>query len=50
MKKNHKIVINCSKEHKDQLKREAEALGLSLNSYCLMKLLTNPKITLKYPK
>ncbi len=39
MKKNTKISMPISTEHKEILKKRAEALGLSLASYCLQVLL-----------
>lgn len=35
MKKNAKIIINCSTEHKQILKVRAQDNGVSLGSYCL---------------
>jgi len=44
MKKNHNLHIKLTSEQKSKLKHNAEKLGLSLSSYCLLVLLsTNPR-------
>jgi len=45
MKKNSKLHIPIDTESKKKLEKRAEALGLSLSSYCLLVLLKNkPKV------
>ena len=35
MKKNNKIIINCSTEQKEKIKKNADKIGLTLNQYVL---------------
>jgi len=43
MKKNDKIIINCTNEEKEKIKSQAEKLGLTLQEYVL-KLVLNTEV------
>ena len=46
MKKNNKIIINCTSEEKDKIKAQSKQADMKLQDYCL-KILLNVVIELK---
>jgi predicted DNA binding CopG/RHH family protein len=46
MKKNNKIIINCSTEQKEKIKKQADKIGLTLQEYAL-KVLLNTQVEIR---
>jgi len=46
MKKNNKLIINCTTDQKEKIKNQAEKIGLTLQEY-ILKIALNTEIIIK---
>jgi len=46
MRKNNKIIVNCTSEEKSKIKIQAEKIGLPLQDY-ILKLCLNSEVEIK---